>query len=196
TVSGTVEKSAGLSGASVRHGDVLATVKTPEGDIVEITSPIDGTIVSLSTAEFALISAGSPVVTLAHNTKPMIGLIFVPSSAMDDVVPGLKVEVSPETTDLTQAGYIVGKVRKVAPLPVTVERLQLILGDTGQAQELLAAGPVQEVFVEFEQDPQGPLGLKWSSAGPAASDEITSGTIVEAKIVLRNQTPWEAFTGN
>jgi multidrug efflux pump subunit AcrA (membrane-fusion protein) len=196
TVSGTIEKSSGLSGTSVRQGDVLATVKTLEGDIVEITSPIDGTIVSLSTAEFALISAGSPVVTLAHNTKPMIGLIFVPATAMDDVVPGLKVEVSPETTDLTQAGFIVGKVIRVAPLPVTVERLQLILGDTGLAQQLLAAGPVQEVFVELEQDPQGALGFTWSGDGPAASEDISSGTIVEAKIVLRNQTPWEAFTGN
>lgn len=196
TVSGTIENNLIPSGTPVLKGDVLATVKTPEGDFVDISSPIDGKVVSLSTTEFALISAGSPVVTLAHNTEPMIGLIFVPSTAMDDVVPGLKVEVSPDTTDLTQAGYIVGKVTKVDPLPVTVERLQLIMGDTGQAQQLLAAGPVQEVFVELEQDPQGALGLNWSGDGPAAAEEISSGTIVEAKIILRNQTPWEAFTGN
>jgi multidrug efflux pump subunit AcrA (membrane-fusion protein) len=196
SVSGTIGNNLAPTGSQVHQGDVVVTVTTLDGQSFDITSPIDGTVVSLSTSQYALISAGSPVVTLSHNTEPMIALLFVPSAAMDDVVPGLKVEVSPDTTDLTQAGYIVGKVTKVDPLPVTVERLQLILGDTGQAQELLAMGPVQEIFVQLEKDSQGALGLKWSGEGPEAEDDISSGTVVDAKIVLRNQTPWQAFTGN
>lgn len=196
TASGTVGDNLAETGTQVKQGDVLATLITLEGEEVDITSPIDGKVVSLSTANFALISAGHPIVTLAHNTEPMIALLFVPAAAMGDVIPGLTVEVSPDTTDLTEAGYIFGKVIKVDPLPVTIERLQLILGDTGQAQQLLAMGPVQEIFVELEQDPEGALGLRWSGDGPAAEEDISSGTVVEAKIVLRNQTPWQAFTGN
>ncbi|MDH6423398.1 HlyD family efflux transporter periplasmic adaptor subunit [Aurantimicrobium minutum] len=196
TVEGTISKDILPTGTSVSEGDVVATVQTPEGVDVPITSPINGTVMSLSTSSYALIGAGAPVMTIAHNTEPMVGLLFVPVAAMGDVVPGLKVEVSPTTTDLTQAGYIVGKIVKVDALPATAERLQLILGDTGLAQELMATGPVQEIYVELETDPNGAYGLKWSGGGPKDADDVSSGTVVDAKIVLRNQTPWQAFTGN
>lgn len=195
TATGTVGPSLYAAGDTVESGDFVAMVRTFDGLDVPILAPIGGTVVSLSTVEYALIDIGAPVLTIAPKTEPMVGLIFVPSVSMADVEPGQRVEVTPETTDPTTDGYLIGVVSSIDPLPVTAERLQLILGDGGLAEELLAQGPIQEVFVEFEPDASAPLSLKWSGPGPQDAEDVQSGTIVGAKIVLRNQTPWQAFTG-
>lgn len=194
--SGTVGGDLLEAGEVVSAGQAVGFIQTSAGERVPVTSPIAGTVVSLSTVPFALVGEGQPVLTIAHNTSPMIGIVFVPIQSMNGIVPGLQVEVSPTTTDITKAGYISGVVSKIDPLPVTAERLRLIVGDSGIGEQLLAAGPVQEVFIQLDTDPNAPLGLKWSGTGPEYLDDVTSGTIVNSKIVLRNQTPWEAFTGN
>jgi multidrug efflux pump subunit AcrA (membrane-fusion protein) len=195
-VSGTVEESLVMPGTTVAQGDAVATVTTANGENFVIAAPIDGTVVSLSTASYALIAEGGTVATIAPTAERMVSLLFVPAAVMNDVEAGQQVNVSPTTVDVTKAGYLVGTVSRIGLLPVTAERLQLVLGNTGLAQQLLAGGPVQEMLVLFEPDASAPLGLKWSGNGPAADKVIVSGTIVEAKIVLRNQTPWQAFTGN
>ena len=194
--SGTVGVELLDAGEIVLAGQKVGSVVTPEGDEFAVLSPIDGTVVSLSTMEFALIGQGEPLMTIAPNSSPMIGIVFVPVGAMSGMVPGLQVEISPTTTDITQAGFISGVVSKIDPLPVTQERLRLIVGDSGIEEALLAMGPVQELYIALDEDPAAPLGLSWSGAGPTFTDDVTSGTIVNAKIVLRNQTPWDAFTGN
>jgi hypothetical protein len=125
----------------------------------------------------------------------MVAMLFLPAAAVADVAAGQRVEVSPDTVDVTREGYLIGTVKSVDALPITVERLALLLGDDGLLNGLLAEGPVQEVLVEFEQDALAPLGLKWSGSGPADPADVQSGTIVTGKIVLKNQTPWQAFTG-
>lgn len=193
--SGTVSSEIAQSGEKVAAGDVIAIITTPDNTDVPVIAPIDGTIVSEYTAEYALISEGSPLVAIAPNTGPMVAMLFLPSASIADVAAGQRVEVTPDTVDSSRDGYLIGKVKSLDPLPMTIERLSLLLGDDGLLNELLAEGPVQEVLVELEQDSQAPLGLKWSGSGPADSADVQSGTIVSGKIVLKNQTPWQAFTG-
>lgn len=192
---GTVGPSLAQAGESVNAGDVVAMIRTLDDTDVPVLAPIGGTVVSEYTADYALIEAGAPVMAIAPKTEPMVSMLFVPSAAIADVEVGQRVEVSPETTDISRDGYLIGVVSNVDPLPMTIERLTLLLGDDGLVQELLAEGPVQEVLVEFEPDANAPLSLKWSGNGPADPEDISSGTLVTGKIVLRNQTPWQAFTG-
>lgn len=193
--SGTVGSEIIQTGEKVAAGDVIATITTPDNTEVPVYAPIDGTVVSEFSAEYALISEGAPLVSIAPNTGPMVAMLFLPAAAVADVAAGQRVEVSPDTVDVTREGYLIGTVKSVDALPITVERLALLLGDDGLLNGLLAEGPVQEVLVEFEQDAQAPLGLKWSGSGPADEADVQSGTIVTGKIVLKNQTPWQAFTG-
>lgn len=193
--SGTIGSTITQSGEKVAAGDIIAVITTPDNTDIPVYSPIDGTVVSEFSAEYALISAGAPLVAIAPNTGPMVSMLFMPSAAVADVVAGQRVEVTPDTVDSSRDGYLIGKLKSIDPLPMTVERLSLLLGDDGMVNELLAAGPVQEVLVEFDQDAQAPLGLKWSGSGPADPADVQSGTVVSGKIVLKNQTPWQAFTG-
>ncbi|HLP23352.1 MAG TPA: HlyD family efflux transporter periplasmic adaptor subunit [Microbacteriaceae bacterium] len=195
-VSGTLDDSLVPAGTEVSAGDILATIATLDGQDISVRSPIDGTVVSLSTALWAQVIAGAPLITIAPNTSPMIGVLFVPVVSMADVQEGLRVEFTPATADPARDGFIIGEVASVDPLPATMERLQLTFGDDGLIQEILAQGPVQEVVVRFAEDPKGVLGLKWSGPGPEDGWDIESGTAASAKIVLRNQTPWQAFTHN
>lgn len=185
-----------IVGTEVRKGDVLLAIDTFDGKRITIASPIDGTVVSTSTELWAQVTAGAPLLDIAPATGPLEAIMFVPVSAMADVEVGQRAEVSPVTTDPSRDGFLIGQVDSVNPLPATLERLALILGDDGMIEDVTAQGPVQEVTISFDADPSAPLGLRWSGTGPDDPDDTQSGTVATGKIVLRNQTPWQAFTGN
>jgi uncharacterized membrane protein (UPF0127 family) len=179
----------------VRPGEVVSQVRLPDGSIEELTAPVTGTVVSLSSGAYAPVRAGETLLTVAPATGPMAAVVFVPAGAVGDVVPGLPAEVAPDTVDVSRTGVLLGAVAEVGPLPVSRDRLRLVLGDDELAEELLRDGPVHEVVIEFEADADEALGLKWSAGGPDADEQIPSGTVALAQLVVREQSPWQALLG-
>ena len=182
-------------GTRVRQGEVVTQVRTADGSIERLTAPVTGTVVSLSSGDFASLEVGETVLTIAPATAPMAAVVFVSTQAVGDVVPGLAVEVAPDTLDISQTGVLLGVVAEVSPLPVPRDRLTFVLGDDELADDVLRAGPVHEVVVELRTDASSPLGLQWSGDGPDASEKLSSGTIAVAQLVLREQSPWQALLG-
>ena len=166
-----------------------------DGSIETLTAPVTGTVVSLSSGAYAAVEVGETLLTIAPATAPMAGIVFVASQSVGEVVPGLAAEVAPDTLDVGRTGVLLGVVSEVGPLPVSRDRLVSVLGDDELADDVLRSGPVHEVIVEFEPDADAALGLRWSGAGPDADEQIASGTIVGAQLVLREQSPWQALLG-
>jgi len=182
-------------GAPVRPGEVVAQVRTADGSIEDLTAPVTGTVVSLSSGSYASVKAGETLLTIAPATGPMAGVLFVSAQAVGAIVPGLPVEVAPESVDVGRTGVLLGVVAEVGPLPVSRDRVSLVLGDEDLAEEMLRAGPLHEVIVEFQPDPDAPLGLTWSGSGPQDAGQVPSGTLAVAQLVLREQSPWQALLG-
>lgn len=194
-VSGVVAGPLAPVGTRVRPGEVLAQVRSADGSIEELAAPVTGTVVSLSSGAYAPVRVGETLLTVAPATGPMTGVLFVPAQSVGAVVPGLAAEVAPESIDVSSAGVLLGEVTDVGPLPVSRDRLKLVLGDDELAEEMLRSGPLHEIVVEFEPDADGPLGLKWSGSGPQDASQVPSGTLAAAQLVLREQSPWQALLG-
>lgn len=194
-VSGVIAGPLTPVGTRVRPGDVVSQVRRADGSIEELTAPVTGTVVSLSSGAYAPVRAGETLLTIAPLTGPMTGVVFVQASAVGAVAPGLPAEVAPETVDVARTGVLLGAVVDVGPLPVSRDRLRRVLGDEALADEVLSDGPVHEVIVEFEADADEALGLKWSGSGPAGDEQVPSGTLAVAQLVLREQSPWQALLG-
>lgn len=195
-ISGVVETPLAPVGMQVTMGEQVTSIRASDGTVQPVLAPISGTVVSLSSGTHAPVAEGAVLLTIAPNTQPMAAILFVPAVAMGGLAVGIPAEVSPTTLDTNRTGFAMGYVTDISPLPVPMERLVLIVGTDGLAEEVLAQGPVHEVVVDFLADPGAPMGIKWSGSGPDSSQLITSGTIATANFVLRQQTPWQAFIGS
>ena len=182
-------------GTRVSIGELLTDVRKADGTLESVLAPISGDIVSHSAMQNTAVKAGSPLLTIAPDTEPMIGLLFPPARSISSIVPGLPVEVSVTTLDSSTAGVLEGTITSVSPLPVTDERLALIIDDRLLLESITKNGPVHEVIVTFTPDPTKPLGLSWSGSGPANGIDIESGTIIVGQLVISEQSPWQALLG-
>ena len=194
-VSGVVAAPLTPVGTRVRPGEIVTQVRRSDGSLEPLTAPVTGMVISQSSSDYASVKAGDTVLSIAPATRPMVAVVFVSTQAVGDVVPGIAAEVAPDTLDVSSTGVLLGVVSEVGPLPVTRDRLALVLGDEELADEVLTDGPVHEVVIELDQDASDPLGLKWSGSGPDRDDQLSSGTIVVAQLVLREQSPWQALLG-
>ncbi len=194
-VNGTVERSMPSLGTRVSQGQLITDIRNVQGDLIKVFSPITGHVVSLSTSVHSTVRVGESLLTLAPDTDPMVALLFVSAGSVSAITPGMPVEVAVDTLNVGETGVLLGVVDSVSPLPVTDERLALILDDDVYIKDLTASGPVHEVIVRFVSDPTKPLGLSWSGPGPEPGVIISSGALVAGQFVLREQSPWQALLG-
>ena len=192
---GSVVRALPALGTPVALGEVLTEVRKANGQLESVLAPITGRVVSHSTIQNAAVSAGDALLTIAPDSEPMVGLLFPPARSISSIVPGLQVEVSVTTLDASTAGVLEGTVANVSPLPVTDERLALIIDDELLLEAITREGPVHEVIVNFNPDPAKPLGLAWSGSGPSRGVEVVSGSIIVGQFVLSEQSPWQALLG-
>lgn len=195
-LSGTLAGALAPVGERVVAGAVVARIRLADGSLDEVHAPITGTVIGQSSGSFEYVERGDTLLTIAPATAPMAALLFVPATSVSALAPGMPAEVAPTTADITSTGVLLGAVSEIGPLPVTRPKLALIVGDDGLVDRILANGPVHEVIVEFQRDPDGSLGLRWSGAGLPAGASITSGTVAFGQFILREQTPWQALIGD
>lgn len=194
-VDGTVVRALPPVGARVSVGELVTDVRRVDGTLQRIHAPITGHIVSHSASLNTTVQVGDALLTIAPDTEPMTALLFSSARSISTIVPGLPAEVSVTTLDPSQTGVLLGAVTSVSPLPVTDEKLALILDDDLLFESLTKNGPVHEVIVSFGLDPEKPLGLAWSGPGPEPGVNVVSGAIVVGQFILREQSPWQALLG-
>ena len=194
-VDGNVVRAVPPVGARVSEGQLLTDVRQASGDVYKIYAPLSGHIVSHSASLNTTVRVGDALLTIAPDTEPMVALLFSSARSISSIAPGLPVEVGVTTLDSSQTGVLLGAVTSVSPLPVTDEKLALILDDDLLVEALTQNGPVHEVIVNFQLDPDAPLGLAWSGSGPEPGINVVSGAIVVGQFILREQSPWQALLG-
>jgi HlyD family secretion protein len=102
--------------------------------------------------------------------------------------------IAPSTTPSSQYGTLKGKVTEVSGLTVSAEQLAVTLGaNSPLIPVLLERGPALEVTVQLERA-DNPSGFVWSASnGP--DFPITSGTLVDASVVIDEGSPVQQILG-
>lgn len=194
TVNGVVEFGPEELDKALKQGDPVAKIRTPDGKLVPVPSPIAGTVVSQGTSTNAPVTPGETLVTLAHNTVPMIGLVFAPTSTVPGIAAGDPVMLTPVSADPSSEGQLTGKVSEVTRLPVSAERVESLVTDPALTAQIMESGVVHEITITLDTVAGDPSKLLWTG-GPGPSQPPASGEIVDVQIQIDEQSPWQALVG-
>lgn len=157
-------------------------------DNVRIVAPDAGRVLELSVGRGDLVNPGERVLTMEVISEELLAVAFVPAALGKQVRPGMEVRVSPSNVKREEHGYMLGEVSWVAVFPATSGGMLRLLANEELVERMMAEGPPIQVDVTLRRDPATPSGYAWSSAaGPEL--EITSGTLIQARVILREEPP-------
>jgi multidrug efflux pump subunit AcrA (membrane-fusion protein) len=183
-----------VSEITVQAGDVIgadqviARITTAAGP-VEVTSGVDGRVISVRVATGAPVDAGTPLVSVESfdraQSQPEV-VVYVPLSDRQQIRAGMAVQVLPSTVEREKYGYIRGQVETIAEFAATRQEMLAVLGDTDAVTAMSASGPVFEVRIALRTDGEG--NFVWSASdGPPAA--IVSGTPCQVIIQVGDERP-------
>lgn len=157
-----------------------------------IKSPYDGEVVEVLTDAGIVVSAGTPLFKLKNlkesKLSDLTGILYIPSQDGKKIRKGMEALVVPSTVQPQEYGFIKGKVTYVSDFPITQQGMLTSIKNDQLAKGLLAKGPLFEVHVNFEKDPESYSGFKWTSAkGPDIY--IKEGTSCMGKVTIKQEPP-------
>lgn len=157
-------------------------------ETAEVHSRLGGVVLDVLVEPGQAIAAGTPVVSLETLSAELVAVVYVPAADGKRVIPGMHVEISPSTIKREEHGYLLGSVRSVSAYPSRASGMQALLNNEELVRSLSAAGPPIAVVATLVPDAGQASGFRWSSRhGPRTT--ITTGTLCEARIVIRERAP-------
>ncbi|MBF0408544.1 MAG: NHLP bacteriocin system secretion protein [Candidatus Riflebacteria bacterium] len=156
-----------------------------------ILAPEDGRTLEIMAGEGDLVNQGQPILSLEPHTAGKTSLeaiIYIPLKDGKLVTTGMEVQICPSGVKREEFGFIKGKVISVSQFPASQNGMMTILGNRQLVQALMAEGAPIAARAELLPDCKTPSGYQWSS-GKGPELFITSGTLCDISIVVRNQSP-------
>lgn len=156
-----------------------------------VYSPYSGRVLEIRLSENALVSAGTPILTIEQTGKSVNDLeahIYIAPLDGKKVKTNMDVQISPSTVKREEFGVMLGKVRTVAEFPSTPQGMMRILKNDLLVQQLAAGTAPIAVQSDLTPSAHTASGYKWSSPqGPET--RIESGTLCSATITVKKQRP-------
>ena len=175
-------------GDEVAAGSVVARIRDEDGNIVSVTAPVDGKVATVLVRAGGVTDRGATLMELIPKDSTLVAVAFVPAGPGKRVQQGMPVRVSLESFPRSQFGMLEGIVLAVSPVPVSPERVTLMVGDNQTlADYFTAQGPILEVTVSLSIDAATASGYRWTTGkGPQAS--ISPGTLADVAVVVSSDT--------
>ncbi len=157
----------------------------------KIISPYSGKIVELKINAGDLAAAGSSIanIELSGEDKNFLeAVIFVSSGEGKKAKTGMQIRISPYTVKREEYGFMLGAVKTVSNYPATFGGIMKLLNNENLVRGIMQNGAPIEIHSRLIQDEKTPSGFKWTSLnGP--DEEIQSGTICDAEIIIEEKKP-------
>lgn len=191
-VPGHIESVSVRVGDLLEAGQVIATVESQGSTAPRvITSPFPSParVLEILVAKEDAITADTTIVSVELLDEEILGVFYLPATVAGQVRPGMAVRVSPSSAKREEFGFMIGRVRSVAPFPSTERGMTALLENDSLVQLFRTAtrGAPVEARVELIRG-QTPSGFRWSSSsGPPVP--VASGTLALADFVLSDQSP-------
>ena len=206
TVGGPLEVGAALDGTVkvvfvsvgtvVEAGNTLAILLDESGQEVRVKTPVAGTVIEVATQDGGFTESGSGIATIQRENENLVAIALIPASAISGVVVGETAHISPDSIPSGQYGYITGVVASVADTPMSISRVQQLVGSVAGYQALeTVSEPLIEVQIELDTEELNPSGLAWTiGSGPDYS--LVAGTPWSGQIITDNAAPLAILFGS
>jgi multidrug efflux pump subunit AcrA (membrane-fusion protein) len=176
-------------GDAVAAGAVVAHIRTEYDETVTVTCPVTGTVATVLVRAGGVTNRGTALLTVEPKGSRVVVVAFVPAGPGKRIAVGMPARISLASAPRSQFGTLVGLVEAVSPVPVSPERVILIVGgNLSLADYFLTGGPILEVTVAPERDPTTPSGYRWTTgAGPPTA--VSFGTLAEVAVIVSEAAP-------
>ncbi len=190
---GTVTSVEVSPGQIVAAGAVVAHLRSLKDEPITVTSPVAGTVATVLVRAGGVTDRGTPLLTVEPSGSPAVVVAYVPAGPGKRIRPGMAARVSLSSAPRSQFGTLEGRVKAVSPVPVSPERVTLIVGgNISLADYFLTGGPILEVTVALTPDPTTPSGYRWTT-GEGPPTAVTPGTLAEVAVVVSEAAPVQQF---
>lgn len=194
-VSGSVSEVLVSPGDPVEAGQAVATLTAADGSVQRITAMVEGTVATVVVRQGGTTEPGTPLLTIDPADGGDVAVGFLPAEQAAQIHIGMPALVAVASLPRSQYGYITGTVRSIAFLPVTADRIRLLVGGNEQLPGyFMAAGPVVEVTVALDVDAATPSGYAWTT-GTGPDSRITTGELASVSVVVSDRSPLERIAG-
>lgn len=185
---GTLDELLVSPGDMVTEGDVVARLVRGEQS-VDVNAPTTGTVASILERIGGATSPGQPILTMSSTTDAEVVVAFIPATFGSIVKAGMPALVAISTYPESQYGTITGTVVTSSTLPVTEERIDLLVGGNDALVRFFAeAGPVLEIAVRLDPDPSAASGYRWT-IGRGPDEALTVGTLATVSVIIEDGSP-------
>lgn len=190
-----------LADSTARRNEIAQLRRSIELDSFQIVrdgnirSQYSGRVAEVMAGAGQVVSAGAKLLTLetddagaGQSGAGLISISYYPVRDGKQILPGMRIQVTPDTVERERFGGIVGTVTSVSPTPVTKEGAAGTIGNTEVVQSLMPDGVFIEVRARLETDATTSSGYKWSSSkGPDI--RITSGLTHSTRVTIEGRAP-------
>ena len=177
------EREASLQAAERAVSELEARLATHE-----VLAPVSGRVAEIKVAIGAVLSAGTPVLSIRPATDVLEALVYIPPADGKRVLPGMEVLVSPSGSRREAYGSIRGRVAEIAGFPASLQGMVATLQSQDLAEALSVDGPPYSSRVALDADPRTASGLAWTSSS-GANRTVSSGTLVDVEVKVENRVP-------
>ncbi len=174
--------------ADVNRRISLLEIALEEGSTIRAERA--GRVVEISASVGEYLEAGDRVGSMAigDEGRPGESLAYFRVKDGKRLLPGMPIQVTPDTVERERYGAIVGTVTSISPFPVTLAEAEKVVGSREMAEALVSGGYRIQVIAELESDPATFSAYRWtSSRGPDFT--ITAGTTTTARVAVEERAP-------
>ena len=179
-------------GNRVQEGQIVARLSGPSGAI-DVVAPATGTIANILERVGGTTAPGQPLMTMSAENDGETAVTFVPAGSGNVIREGMEARVAIAAYPQSQYGTMTGTVTSVSTLPVTSDRLAVVMGGNDALIRYFAdQGPLLEVTVALEPDPASATGYNWT-IGTGPSEPIPVGSLGEVSVIIADGSPLSRF---
>ncbi len=153
----------------------------------KVIAPIDGRVNEIKMAEGTVVQSGQPVLSIESRGEGMQALTFISTSHGKKVRKGMQARIEPITIRKEEFGTILGYLEEVSEFPVTRQGMSALLHNDTLVDSFFSQGAPYSARVNLNSA-NTESGLQWSS-GTGPPDKISTGTMVQVEITIRQQRP-------
>jgi HlyD family secretion protein len=155
-----------------------------------VIAPIDGRVTEIKLSEGNVVTHGQAVLSIEGAGEGLEALLFISTAHGKKVLQNMDVRIEPAAFRKEEYGALIGKASWISDFPVSREGLEAKLQNQALVESFFKEGAPYEVRVDLVKDEQTPSGYRWTS-GKGPQSKISSGSTVQAQIVIKEQRPAE-----